>query len=381
MRIIAGENRYLEFNDEVAGREFALHAKGRTVIDLAEGESMRRTSVQLIKALISDSDGTHRTFGSAEVKDHPVRYVMSITNNDSPLVDNTGNRRFLVVKPPLKKQELGDVLWLKAYRVQIFAEAVHKYHEMKRMEKELAEEIEQAEQQADAELLYKLYERQTALAQYEISLYDRKISVEEAGGSERAGDFLSPFGVALIPKEISDDNQTKARMASVLEEEIQAVLYSYDEYRAGVEDFFVTAQEVYNQLDEEVVRQSRMGSFALSESSRLIPIVDERLEKYRSRSGAAKNKRGYKFIHPAPDSEKRLEAIKRLRSRAESMKPMPPSQFGGGSKAVTLEQKAAKMRWEREGDAYLIIKDEDIEREMEIPSSVDISALIKIDDF
>ena len=376
MRILAGDSRYLEFNDEVAGREFALHAKGRTIIDLAEGESMRRTSVQRIKALISDSAGTHRTFGSAEVKDHPVRYVMSITNNDSPLVDNTGNRRFLVVKPPLKKQELGDVLWLKAFRSQIFAEATHKYHEMKRMEKELADEIAQAEEQADAELLYKLYEKQNMLSAYEVSLYKRKITPEEALSAERAHEFQSPFGVALIPQEISDDSQTKARMASVMEEEIQAVLYSYDEYRAGNEEFFITAQEVYNQLSEEVIRQSRLGSFALSECARLITIVDERLERHRARRKPMRDTRGYRFIHGALDADKRLEALLRIRKRADQLKPMPPSQFGGGSKAVTLEQKAARIRWEREGDAYVVIKDTDIDMEVNAPNSVEVASLL-----
>lgn len=382
MRLLAGDDGYLEFNDEIVGREFNLHAKGKKIIDLAEGETMHRSSARRIKALISDDKGIHRTFGSAEVKEHPVRYVMSITNNDSPLVDNTGNRRFLVIKPKLKRNQVGDVVWLRAYRNQLFAEAVHKYHEMKKLEDELKTQIEKLEEaDAPGEALYEAYKKQSLLGKYEMTLKEFSIPMEEAKEEKHSDVFRTPYGVCLIPQEIAEDNQTKARMRSVVEEEIQAILNSYDEYRAGHNSFFISAQEVYNQISEEAIRQSRFGSFALSEASRILRIVDERLERYRERKGYHRDMRGYKFINPAPDADKRLEAIKRLRSRAAALKPMPPSQFGGGSKAVTTDQKSARIRWEREGDAYVVIKEEDIEREMETPSSVDISNLIAVDDF
>ena len=382
MRILAGEDGYLEFNDEIVGREFNLHAKGKKVIDLAEGESMRRTSVTRIKALISDDKGTHRTFGSAEVKEHPVRHVICITNNNSPLIDTTGNRRFMVVKPKNKRREVGDLTWLKAYRGQLFAEAVHKYLEMKKYESVIAEKIaEYEEANVSGDELYKLYKEQGEFQRYEVSMYEYGLSPEDNDDISKADMFKTKYGVALIPQEISEEQQAQARMASVVEEEIQAILNSYDEYRAGHESFFISSQEIYNQISEEAIRQSRFGSFALAEAARLIPVVDERLAKFRKRDGDFGYARGFRLIHPSLDADKRLEAIKRLRSRAAAMKPMPPSQFGGGSKAVTTDQKSARIRWEREGDAYVVIKEEDIEREMEMPSSVDISNLIAVDDF
>ncbi len=382
MRILSGDEGYLEFNDEVVGREFNLHAKGKTLIDLAEGESMRRSSVSRMKALISDNQGTHRTFGSGEVREHPVRYVICITNNNSPLVDTTGNRRFLVVKPINKRRDVGDVNWLKAFRTQIFAEAVHKYHEMKRMEVEVAEQIAELEATGlGGEQMYDLYKKSQLFSAYEMSLYDFKLTPELAMTTAHTKVFRSPYGVPYIPQEMAEEMQAKARMKSVVEEEIQAILNSYDEYRAEHEDFFISSQEIYNQISEEAIRQSRFGSFALAEASRVITVVDGRLDKSRHRKGQHRDLRGYKFVQTAPNADARLAAIKRIRERANAMRTTAPSSFGGGSKAVTTDQKSAKIRWEREGDAYVVIRDEDIDREMQRPESVEVSELVYSDNF
>lgn len=381
MRILAGNDCYMEFNDEIAGREFNLHAKGKSLIDLAEGEAMHRSSARRIKALISDNLGIHRTFGSGEVKEHPVRYVMSITNNESPLVDNTGNRRFLVVNVPLPKEVAGDHLWLRSFRGQIFAEAVYKYHKMKEMLTAVEKQIQELESEAGGEELYNLYKQQQKLKAYEQRLTDFGFAVHDITDEEAIKAFRTDYDVPYIPQEASELNQSEARMRSVIENEIEAVLMSYDEWRAGKPSFFITAEDVVSQIDTESLRQSRMGSFALSEVSRLITVVDTRLEKYRARSGEHLNRRGFKFKEPGENCDARYDAIKRLRSRASSLKPMPPSQFGGGSKAVTLEQKAARIRYEREGDSYFVFTEADIQTEITVPSSVDVSALINQDDF
>jgi len=381
MKILAGEKYCLEFNDEIAGREFSLHAKGKKIIDLAEGESMQRTSVRRIKALITDNSGTHRTFGSAEVKEHPVRYVMSITNNDSPLMDSTGNRRFLVVKIPLEENHAGDFTWLKTFRTQIFAEAVHKYHDLLKLEAELQQEIDMAEEQQLTTELYELHQKMSNVRRYEIEL--KEMGLEEADQNDpiTCKKFESPYGVPLIPHETSKDMQTEARMASGIENEIMAVLYSYDEYRAGHKSFFISAEEVIAQIDQEAIRQSRLGSFLNSEVGRMLKSIDKRFESLQKRTSSVGRKRGVQFKQVIKGSDERLEALKNLRNRASVMKPQPPSQFGGGSRAVTLEQKAAKVRWEREGDWYLVIKDEDIMTEVNVPCSVDIEELIKEEEF
>ena len=381
MKILAGEKYCLEFNDEIAGREFALHAKGKKIIDLAEGESMQRTSVRRIKALITDNSGTHRTFGSAEVKEHPVRYVMSITNNDSPLMDSTGNRRFLVVRIPLEENHAGDFTWLKTFRTQIFAEAVHKYHELLKLEAELQEEINMAEEQQLTTELYELHQKMSDVRRYEIELKEMGLEEADQNDPEVCKKFESPYGVPLIPHETSKDMQTEARMASGIENEIMAVLYSYDEYRAGHKDFFICAEEIIAQIDPEAIRQSRLGSFLNSEVGRILKSIDKRFESVQKRTGSVSRKRGVRFKQVIGGSEERLHAIKNLRKRAAILKPTPPSQFGGGSRAVTLEQKAARVRWEREGDWYLVISDGDIETEVNVPSSVDVQELIKEEQF
>ena len=171
-------------------------------------------------------------------------------------------------------------------------------------------------------------------------------------------------------------------MASGIENEIMAVLYSYDEYRAGHKSFFISAEEVIAQIDPEAIRQSRLGSFLNSEVGRMLKTIDKRFESLQKRVGTAGGrKRGVRFKQVIKGSEERLHALKNLRKRASLLKPTPPSQFGGGSKAVTLEQKAARVRWEREGDWYLVINDEDIETEVNVPSSVDVQELIKEEQF
>jgi hypothetical protein len=382
MNILAGGDNYcLEFNDEIAGREFQLHAKGKKVIDLAEGESMQRSSVRRIKALITDNSGVHRTFGSAEVKEHPVRYVMSITNNDSPLMDSTGNRRFLVVKIPLVEDQAGNFTWLKTYRTQILAEAVHKYHEMLTLEEKMQVKIEEAEEVQDTDLLYTLYEEKARVRRYEIKLAERELEFADVHDPVVAKKFESPYGVPLIPHEISKDIQSDARMASGLENEVLAILMSYDEYRAGSNTFFLPTEEVVAQMDAEVVRQSRVGSFLNSEVGRMLKIVDSRLEGGQKRFGSSLRRRGVQFKQKIEGSKERLDAIKAIRKRAEMLKPMPPSQFGGGSKAVSLEEKAAKIRWERDGAWYLVLEDVDIQMEMNEKGSVEVSELIKEEQF
>lgn len=382
MRLLAGKQQhYLEFSDSLEGRELHLHSKGKTLIDLSEGESMQRSSVKRIKALITDPSGTHRTFGSGEVKEHPARFVMAITNNHSPLVDSSGNRRFLVVDVNLDENEVGDVQWLKVYRPQLFAEAVHKYYEMRKQLERVREAMAEAEANFDSEKLAKLYEEERTLTLYEVKLADRSISLGDVAEEEVMQKFRSPYGVSLIPQEIAAELQADKRMRSPLEDEIMAIFMSYDEYLAGHTDFFLTTEEVVTQLSGEVMRQSRLGGFINSEVGRLLKIVDNRLDSTRKRDGKHSYRRGIEFIHPFPDSDKRLAAIKRLRHRASSFRATPPSQFGGGSKAVTLEEKAARVRWEREGDTYVILNHVAIQMEMNAPNSVEVQDLIKEEAF
>lgn len=382
MRILAGSSdRFLEFSDSLEGREIHLHAKGKTLIDLSEGESMQRSSIKRVKALITDASGTHRTFGGEEVDQHPVRFVIAITNNDSPLVDNSGNRRFLPVDIALAENQVGDVGWLEANRAQIFAEAVHKYHEMVKLREQLEDEIAEAKEAADATLTEKLIEKRRIVTSYECKLSDFDLPSLTELQPEQMETFVTPYQVALIPQEIAHANQSDKRMHSPLEYEIQAVFLSYDEYRAGHKDFFITTEEVVEQLSGEAVRQSRLGGFLNSEVGRLLRIIDTRLESVRKRYGTYGQRRGVKFIHPFPDAPARLQAIKRLRQRAAELHPVPPSTFGGGSKAVTLEEKAARIRWEREGDAFLVLSELDIQMELTEPESVEVAELLKQDKF
>lgn len=354
MNILAGDGWFTEFADELMGREFGLHIRGRTLIDLSEGETMRKSSITKLKQMITDSQLTLRGFHTEKVEDHPIRCVISITNNHSPLLDLTGNRRYWVVNIPLDFNEVGDLDWLVMNRDQIFAEAVHKYHQTKEIDRELAEKIEATE---DQEKKRKLIERKRMLWAYEAYVTE----IEEDSNE---------VGLAYVPREQAEEYQSESRMVTPLEIAIRRVLLSYDHYRAGHEDFFVSAEDVYAQVDKETLRQSRLGSYAISEFSKTILTINENLESTRDWNGDERGKRGFRFKKPEKHADKKLKAIKRLRANAEDRGV--PSEFSG-RKAIREGEMAAHIRYKREGEKYVPMTAKEIEQEMEYEGSVELN--------
>lgn len=112
------------FSDDVllgdASKELVLALAGKTVVEIGEMGARQSASPNHVKAMLSRQVDRGRTAYARSVTERPRRNVIiGTTNDDEPLIDTTGNRRFLPVKI---EQEL-DLEWLSQHIVQIIGEA------------------------------------------------------------------------------------------------------------------------------------------------------------------------------------------------------------------------------------------------------------------
>ena len=119
---------------------------GKGIIEFSEGETLSRTEVKKMKAIITmQSDKYRPPYGRVSL-DFPRRCVFAMTTNqDEYLKDETGNRRWLPVR--VVKDE-ANVEWLEANRDQLFAEAYHRVTELKESVYEFPKEETIREQEA-----------------------------------------------------------------------------------------------------------------------------------------------------------------------------------------------------------------------------------------
>jgi hypothetical protein len=95
---------------------------GKMVVELAELDGMAKKEVQHIKAFITRQSDNVTLKYKAFASDFERRCIfIGTSNEDSPLVDITGNRRFLPVRVP---GEI-NIAWLRANIEQLVAEAAH----------------------------------------------------------------------------------------------------------------------------------------------------------------------------------------------------------------------------------------------------------------
>lgn len=95
---------------------------GKLVVELAELDGMARKEVQSIKRFISAQSDNVTLKYKAFASEHARRCIfIGTSNEDSPLVDVTGNRRFL----PVRMGNEANVQWLRDNIEQIIAEAAH----------------------------------------------------------------------------------------------------------------------------------------------------------------------------------------------------------------------------------------------------------------
>ncbi len=126
---ILGGNWYIETTISTDTKDFFMQLVGNLVIEFSEGETLSRSEVKKMKAIITTQNDKFRPAYGRSFIDFPRRCVFAMTTNDEEyLKDETGNRRWLPVKLLLPE---ADIEWLKQNRDQLFAEAYYRVVNLK----------------------------------------------------------------------------------------------------------------------------------------------------------------------------------------------------------------------------------------------------------
>jgi putative DNA primase/helicase len=142
---ILGGDWHVETTMSTDTKDFFMQFAGKSIIEFSEGETMSRTEVKKMKAIITMQYDRFRMPYERTTKDFPRRCVFAMTTNQTEyLKDETGNRRWL---PVLVESDHADIEWLAANRDQLFAEAYHRVVTLKETTYELPEKETLAEQQ------------------------------------------------------------------------------------------------------------------------------------------------------------------------------------------------------------------------------------------
>jgi predicted P-loop ATPase len=123
---IAAQSRswHVETTMSTDSKDFFMQFSGKAIIEFSEGETLSRTEVKKMKAIITTQSDKYRPPYTRASQDFPRRCVFAMTTNQEEyLKDETGNRRWLPVKLALDE---ADTDWLKDNRDQLFAEAKHR---------------------------------------------------------------------------------------------------------------------------------------------------------------------------------------------------------------------------------------------------------------
>lgn len=119
-----GRSWYMETTMRADSKDFFLQLRGKAIVEFAEGETLSKTETKQMKAVISARFDTYRPPYGRLTRDYPRRCVFAMTTNqDRPLKDETGNRRFFPVEVLAEKV---NFKWLEENREQLFAEAYHR---------------------------------------------------------------------------------------------------------------------------------------------------------------------------------------------------------------------------------------------------------------
>ncbi len=121
--VLAGILGHVETTMSTEQKDFFMQFLGNAIVEFSEGETLSRTEVKRMKALITVQTDKYRAPYGHEVLPHPRRCVFAMTTNQTEyLKDETGNRRWL----PVAVTGHVDIAWLKENREQLLAEAYHR---------------------------------------------------------------------------------------------------------------------------------------------------------------------------------------------------------------------------------------------------------------
>lgn len=123
LSILAG-GYHVETTMSTDTKDFFMQFVGNLIIEFSEGDTLNRTEVKRMKAIITTQVDKYRPAYGRSIQEFPRRCVFAMTTNDEEyLRDETGNRRWLPVRLTLPE---ANIEWLKANRDQLFAETYHR---------------------------------------------------------------------------------------------------------------------------------------------------------------------------------------------------------------------------------------------------------------
>lgn len=126
---VLGGNWHVETTMSTDSKDFFMQFSGKAIVEFSEGETLSRTEVKRMKAIITTQTDKYRPPYERTSQDFPRRCVFAMTTNQTEyLKDETGNRRWLPVTVVLPE---ANVEWLAENREQLFAEAYYRVFEKK----------------------------------------------------------------------------------------------------------------------------------------------------------------------------------------------------------------------------------------------------------
>ena len=127
LRALATPEWYLEFSDDMEGKEAHMIVEGRWIVEFGEVNTLLRTNDARMKSFITLEEDTYIPKYANEAVHHKRRAILVGTSNfrDGYLQGQTGNTRYL----PLWIGDTVDLSTLRALRDQIMAEAKRAYEQ------------------------------------------------------------------------------------------------------------------------------------------------------------------------------------------------------------------------------------------------------------
>lgn len=118
--------RFTDAHLNIDSKDTSMLVRQNSIIEMAELSSVRRSEIEGVKAFLSRTEEAFRrpyARGTAKEPRHCI--FVGTTNDDTPLDDNTGNRRFWILAVPDDGEV--DIAALRDMKTQLWAELVSIY--------------------------------------------------------------------------------------------------------------------------------------------------------------------------------------------------------------------------------------------------------------
>ena len=120
---ILGRGYHVETVLSSDNKDFYMLLLRNTIVEFSEGETLSRSEIKNLKAVITTQEDQFRVPYGRNVATFPRHCVFAMTTNQTEyLKDETGNRRWL----PVRLEQVADTQWLEDNLEQLYAEAYHR---------------------------------------------------------------------------------------------------------------------------------------------------------------------------------------------------------------------------------------------------------------